>query len=108
MNEIDRLRKLVNKQKRILSSFGYPEKKPTMKSDPLYWKNKYKSLMEEKIKIERLYGELWTISKSIVTDNKIQKGKYKNVQGPTGEFLFEGEEKISEIVNSYKPFGNVF
>lgn len=109
MNEIDQLRKTVEKQRKLLVGFGYPEVKPSIpKADPVYWKNKYKALMEEKIKLERMYGDLWTVSKSIVTNNNIPRGKYKNLQGPTGEFLFEGEGEVSEIVETYKPFGNVF
>lgn len=108
MNEIDQLRKTVEKQRKLLNDFGYPERKPIPQADPVYWKNKYKALMEEKIALERLYGDLWTVAKSVVTQNNIPKGKHKNIQGPTGEFLFEGEGEVSDIVKTYKKFGHEF
>ena len=108
MKEEERLRKIIEKQRKILLSFGYPEKKPIPVADPIHWKNKYKSLMDEKIKLERKYCELWETAKSIVRENNIGIGKNKNIQGPTGEFLFPGEGNISGLVNTYKPFGHVF
>jgi hypothetical protein len=64
--------------------------------------------MDEKIKLERKYGELWETSKAIVRENNISKGKHTNIQGPTGEFLFPGEGEVSKLVNTYKPLGHVF
>ena len=108
MKEVEKLKKIIEKQRKLLLSFGYPEKKPVPVADPKYWKDKYKKLMDEKITLERKYGELWETSKSIVRDNNIELGKYKNLQGPTGEFLFPGNGKVSELVKTYKPFGHVF
>ncbi len=108
MKEEERLKKIIEKQRKILLSFGYPEKKPVPVADPKYWKAKYKSLMDEKIKLERKYGELWETAKSVVRENNIGIGKHKNIQGPTGEFLFPGEGEVSKLVETYKPFGNVF
>ena len=108
MREIENLKAIIEKQRKILLSFGYPEKKPVPQADPKYWKAKYKALMEEKIKIERMYGRLWEETKSIIKETGVEMGKHENLQGPTGEFLFPGNGDVNEIVQDYKPFGNVF
>lgn len=113
--ELEQTKKENKKLNKLLFDFGYPENKPTPKSDPQYWKEKYKRLMDEKIYLERKYTELFECSEKMATvlrDSGIDLGNFKNysdLRNQAGVLLFPELSEKSKVTNlNYKNFRHDF
>lgn len=109
--ENDRLKATVKKQKEILERFGYPKVNPQPVADAKHWKEKYKRLMEEKIRIERERNKLYECAEKLIREinkNGIQVNlkDYEKIKGPSGISLIPGAGQESDL--NYKPFKNKF
>lgn len=109
--QIDYLKRENQKYLDLLHGFGYPEKRPQPQAKVQYWKDKYKRLMNEKIKIERERNKLYECSEKlikVVNDNGIQVNlkDYIGITSQAGVPLIPGTGSVATI--NYKPFENVF
>lgn len=109
--QIEYLKNQNQKYLDLLEGFGYPEKRPQPQAKVSYWKDKYKRLMDEKVKIERERNKLFECSEKLlrtITENGIHVNlrDYEGILSQAGVPLVPGSSPSSNI--NYKPFGNAF
>lgn len=109
--QIDYLKRENQRYLDLLSGFGYPEKRPQPQAKVQYWKDKYKRLMDEKVKIERERNKIYECAEKlikVVNEAGIQVNlkDYIGITSQAGVPLVPGTGPTANI--NYKPFGNVF
>lgn len=110
-NQVDKLKKQNKKYLTLLKDFGYPDNKPQPKADIVYWKEKYRMLMEEKVRIERERNKLFESLVKLVgrideLNLDVDLKEFNNIIGQSGVSLIPGNGEIANI--NYKPFDNAF
>ena len=109
--QIDYLKSENQKYLDLLQGFGYPEKRPQPQAKVQYWKDKYKRLMDEKVRIERERNKLYECSEKMykaLVDNGVQINlrDLEGIFSQAGIPLIPGTGPEANI--NYKPFNNVF
>ena len=108
-SQIDYLKKENQKYLDLLTGFGYPEKRPQPQAKVQYWKDKYKRLMDEKVKIER--NKIYECAEKLIkvvneAGLQVNLRDYEGITSQAGVPLVPGTGPTANI--NYKPFGNVF
>ena len=109
--QIDYLKHENQKYLDLLEGFGYPEKRPQPQAKVQYWKDKYKRLMDEKVKIERERNKIYERAEKLIrvvneAGIQINLKDYEGITSQAGVPLIPGMGPDSNI--NYKPFRNVF
>ena len=109
--QIDYLKRENQNYLDLLQGFGYPEKRPQPQAKVQYWKDKYKRLMDEKVKIERERNKIFECAEKLIkvvreAGVQVNLKDYEGIVSQAGVPLVPGTGPTSSI--NYKPFGNVF
>lgn len=109
--QIDYLKRENQKYLDLLEGFGYPEQRPQPRAKVEYWKEKYKRLMDDKVKIERERNKIYECAEKLIrivneAGLKVNLKDYEGIVSQAGIPLVPGTGPTSNI--NYKPFGNVF